>query len=124
MPVRLESLLFFLAVSVLGCSESLGPNGEQLVQIQDNTFAPASKSITPGQTVMWQWGGGNQHNVTWVAQNGPPASPTQSAGTYARAFDAAGTYAYYCTIHGTPTSGMYGTVTVKGSSGGGSYAVR
>jgi plastocyanin len=82
------------------------------VNVLDDEFEPGTLSVDVGTTVTWSWLGINQHNVTWVVQ-GAPASPTQTSGTYARTFDAAGAFAYYCTIHGTPTSGMRGSVTVQ-----------
>ena len=39
-------------------------------------------------------------------------SGNRSSGTYTRAFATAGTFPYHCTIHGSATSGMRGTVTV------------
>ena len=32
--------------------------------------------------------------------------------TYSHVFDQPGTYAYFCTIHGTATAGMIGTIVV------------
>ena len=36
-----------------------------------------------------------------------------SSGTFQHAFTTAGTYVYYCKIHGTPTSGMRATIVVQ-----------
>ncbi len=108
--------LFFAS----GCSgDSSGPNNtnQSVVGVEDNSFSPSSRAASVGQTVAWAWRGNNQHNVTWVGADGPAASATQSSGSYARTFGVAGTFNYYCTIHGTPTAGMHGSVVV--SSGGG-----
>jgi plastocyanin len=75
-----------------------------------NVFTPTSTNINVGDQVLWTWAGGT-HNVTstnsvWAA------SPTMSGGTFANTFNTAGTYFYYCTIHGTPTSGMKGAIVV------------
>ena len=77
-----------------------------------NVFNPTSTSISVNDQVLWTWFGATGHNVTstngaWVA------SPTQSNGkTFTNTFTAAGTYFFYCTIHGTPTSGMKGGIVV------------
>ena len=109
LSVRRSLPALFLAGLGLGlwsCGESLGPNGEQLVTVENNDFDPGSKAISVGQTVLWQWAAGSAgHNVTWVNQSGTGNSATQSTGTYSRTFDTAGTYDYYCTIHGLSMSG-------------------
>lgn len=106
-------LLTGLGLALFSCSEALGPNGEKIVKVEDNEFEPGSKTVAAGETVLWQWGGSNPHNVTWVDQSGTGNSATQSSGTYSRSFSAAGTYDYYCTIHGTATTGMHGSVVVQ-----------
>ncbi len=116
LPVRrsLPALLLLgAAVAVLSCGDSLGPNGEKIVNVNDNAFSPATQTIAAGETVLWQWKGANQHNVTWVTTSGTGNSATQSTGTYSRNFSAAGAYDYYCTIHGTATTGMRGSVVVQ-----------
>jgi plastocyanin len=103
-----------LAALALGCGgESLGPNGEKIVKVEDSDFNPDTKTLTVGQTVLWQWTDQLGHNVTWVAQSGTGNSSTKSTGSYTRGFSAAGTYDYYCTIHGTPTSGMHASIVVQ-----------
>lgn len=94
-----------------GCGEPAAP--EDGVNVRDDSFDPGNLSVAAGTTVTWNWVGGNQHNVTWVAAGGPAPSTTQTSGSYTRAFSAAGTYQYYCTVHGSPTSGMRGVVTVQ-----------
>lgn len=86
--------------------------GEGAVAIGDNFFAPSSLSVARGAggaVVTWTWGGTRLHNVTF--DDGGGTSPSQSGGTYTRTFTAAGTYTYYCSIHGR--SVMSGSVTVQ-----------
>jgi plastocyanin len=104
--------LMLLALVAAACSDSSGPGAQGDIEVRDNTFSPSGFSTTAGSTVTWDWTGATPHNVTWVGAGAPGPSPTQTTGTYQRTFDAAGTYDYYCTIHGTPTTGMRGTVTV------------
>jgi len=109
------TLTLIVAVLVVGAcsSDTSGPSQNQTtVNVNDDSFAPGALTVTTGATVTWDWKGGNPHNVTWVGAGAPAASATQTTGTYQRTFSAAGTYDYYCTVHGTPTSGMRGSVTV------------
>ena len=85
-------------------------------------FTPSATTVAKGSTVTWTFnscagdGYGGQtcvdHNVTWDDGTTPP-SATQSSGSYVRTFANAGTYSYHCSIHGTATSGMRGSVTVQ-----------
>lgn len=82
-----------------------------------NTFAPGSVTIHVGDTVKWTNVGGVGHTVTsagsnWTKDDPIPVQTTTT--TYS--FTKAGTYRYYCKTHGTPTSGMRGTVVVVGSN--------
>lgn len=51
--------------------------------------------------------------MTWVVTTGTGNSATQASGTYTRDFSTTGSYDYYCSVHGTATSGMRGTVAVQ-----------
>jgi len=106
-------LLTGLAFTALSCSDTTEPPAGATVQVVDNSFNPTSATVAAGGTVTWQWAGSAQHNVTWVNQSGTSDSPTQTTGTYTRNFSAAGTYDYFCSLHGTATTGMQGTVTVQ-----------
>ena len=77
------------------------------------TFSPSSKSVTAGTFVKFSWAGGT-HNVTWDPGDptGPTDSPTQSSGSFTVRLTTTGTYGFHCSIHGSPGSGMFGTITV------------
>lgn len=91
-----------------GTGSNSGASTSSSVSVGNDFFTPASTAVAPGTTVTWTWNsGGVQHNVTF---DDGQKSPTQGSGTYTRAFAAAGTYNYHCTIHG---AAMSGTVTVK-----------
>jgi len=86
------------------------------VDVLDNlTFNPNSIIVSSGATVTWTWQGGEVHTVTWVsAVAGLPNSPDQATGTHEVTMPtAAGQFDYYCALHGSPTSGMRGTVQVQ-----------
>lgn len=107
-------LLAGVTLTVLSCGDSAGPNGANTVSVKNNAFDPATLNVAVGQSVTWQWtAGSNPHNVTWVDQSGTGNSATQSSGTYSRTFSAAGTFNYFCSLHGTATSGMRGSVVVQ-----------
>ena len=75
------------------------------VTVQDNSYAPSNLTVPPGTTVTWTWAGSNYaaHSVTFT--DGVNSSQTQSTGTHTRTFSTAGTYGYYCDVHGTSMSG-------------------
>jgi plastocyanin len=82
------------------------------VTITNNTFDPASVTVSVGQSVTWTWNacssdgyGGNMctdHNVTF---DDGVASSTKSEGSWSRNFAKAGTYPYHCSVHGSYMSG-------------------
>ena len=99
-----------------------GCNGVQAkIQINGSTaaFSPATVTIDPGQPVCWTWSGTvDQHNIKGndgSFTSGPPAN----AGNFQKTFTTPGTYLFHCQVHGTPTSGMRGTIIVRGAAGAG-----
>ncbi len=105
-------------MSTPGTDGAVAPNGESVtVQVIDNSFRLAELTITAGTEVMFENRGRNDHNVL------PKGDPTGAAwgvqkeqfapgASYAHVFTEPGTYAYYCSIHGTDAVGMVGTITV------------
>jgi len=94
----------------------------QRVLAVDNEFRPQSLTVPAGTEVVFENTGRLDHNV--VPVNDPTASEWgvlevdfAPADTYSHVFTTPGTYAYYCTIHGSPTAGMRGTVVVTESDG-------
>jgi len=86
------------------------------------TFSPAARTVPGGTTVTWTNDSGVLHNVTWTDASGRNAALAGdgtgdlgdfSSGSHTRLFNTPGTYNFYCTIHGTPTSGMHGSITVQ-----------
>ncbi|MEO6057822.1 MAG: hypothetical protein ABIQ49_13385 [Gemmatimonadales bacterium] len=107
--------LGLLVAAGCGGDDSSGPGPEPqpgAVSVRDNFFQPANATVTltDGKAeVVWDWGGSNQHNVTFDA--GPPNSATQSSGSFSRSFTEAGRFTYYCTVHGRDV--MSGAVDVQ-----------
>jgi plastocyanin len=99
-----------------GSDTTTGPSGND-VTVGNNFFMPANLSVATGATVTWSWAMGDvDHQIAFV--DGAPGSPKQSSGTFQRTFSSAGTYSYFCTVHGAGV--MSGTITVGsgGSTGG------
>lgn len=98
--------------------ETFAPNGEVVeVKAIDNNFVQQSVTVVAGTEVKWLNNGRNAHNV--VPENDPQATTWgvldadfEPKDTYSYVFTTPGTYQYYCTIHGTATAGMFGTIVV------------
>jgi plastocyanin len=109
--MRRSLVIIALALALGACSDSTAADPDT-IEVRDNSFGPSNLTVAVNTTVTWDWTGSAAHNVTWAAGT-PAASATQSSGSYTRNFAAAGTFEYYCSIHGTPTTGMRGTVVVE-----------
>lgn len=113
--VSAVSIPLLLVGSLVACGSDspAEPTDPNTVNVGDNFFNPSTLQSSPGTTVTWVWIGGEPHDVTWVTA-GLPNSATQTSGTHQVTMPAtAGDYDYYCTLHGSPTSGMRGTVRVQ-----------
>lgn len=116
-----------LGVVVAGaCSDSYGtgngndggggPSANQ-VFMQSTAFNPSTRTVATGTTVTWSNKDGFAHTVT--SSSVPSGAQSFSSGnlgggaTFQVTFSTAGTYQYFCSIHGTATSGMRGTVVVQ-----------
>ena len=89
-------------------------SGTVAVQALDNRFEAKSIAITAGSTVTWTNDGSNSHDVVPAEGSGFGVKPAdfKPDATYSATFSTPGTYAYYCSLHGTATRGMTGTVVV------------
>ena len=86
------------------------------VEVRNNTFAPTSVTINTGGTVLWVWPqGSQQHNIAPAPPGTKPSSTAVRNGptSYEEVFNQAGTYRYFCEVHGTATGGMSGQVVVQ-----------
>ena len=79
-------------------------------------------TVAINETVTWDNNsGGIQHDVVFntpsaalaVGNGGQGNIPLHTQGANQRRFAAAGSYPFHCTVHGTPTTGMRGTVVVQ-----------
>jgi plastocyanin len=95
---------------------------EQPVVAIDNNFLPQNLTVTAGTKVTFTNRGRNPHNIVPVGNPARADEPATTWGAldtqfqpkalYSYVFDRTGTFAYYCTIHGSPKGGMFGTITV------------
>ena len=86
------------------------PPTTHFVSMGDDFFAPALVTISVGDTTRWTNGGDDRHTTTSV--DGLWDSLDLKIGaSYSQTFPVAGTFQYFCTIHG---SKMQATVIVQG----------
>jgi len=87
--------------------------GGATVKLANFAFAPKEITIKAGTEVTWDFADGLPHTVS-SAPGAPAAfeSGQKTGGDFKFTFSAAGTYQYYCKLHGQPGSGMAGTVIV------------
>lgn len=92
------------------------------VDVQDNAYSPAEIEIDAGDTVHWTQTGNSGHSVTaedgsFDSHPGCPGDCMANGDEFEHTFDEAGTFEYYCRIHGANGGAMRGTVTVQGEEG-------
>ena len=80
------------------------------VSMWDDFFAPASVTISVDDTIRWTNGGDDRHTTTsydglWDSRD------LKIGASYSQTFPVAGTFQYFCTIHGGK---MQATVIVQG----------
>ena len=93
------------------------PGSGQVVAIQslDNAFRPDRVEIAAGTEVVWTNVGRNGHDIEAADGSwGVGKELFRPGETFSHVFTEPGEVSYYCTIHGTPTAGMTGTVVVTG----------
>lgn len=80
----------------------------------DNSFRPDRIEIAVGVEVRWQNLGLNDHDVLSVRGDdwGVDIDGFAPGSEYAHVFDSPGEYHYFCSIHGTQSIGMNGTIVV------------
>lgn len=89
-------------------------SGKVTVAAEDNNFVPQTITVTQGTEITFVNDGRNQHNVIKVEKTPfeVETSSFEPGESYVWTATEPGTYRYYCSIHGTATAGMTGTVQV------------
>ena len=80
------------------------------------SFSPSTLNIQAGDTVTWTNSGGI-HTVNADDGSFDSGAPANSW-VFSHTFNAAGSFGYYCEVHGSPTGGMRGVVNVTGGASG------
>jgi plastocyanin len=116
----MAALLLLLLVAA-GCTSddsTRAASGAPVVTVEakDNSFSPERIEIARGTSVRWVNVGRNAHNVLHVEGDdfGVKTSKFRPGDEYTHRFDKPGTYSYWCSLHGSRTRGMVGTITVSG----------
>lgn len=80
----------------------------------DNSFRPGQVTVAAGTTVVWTNRGRSDHDVLPADGDawGVEADGFGHGESYRHRFTEPGTYPYHCSLHGTPTKGMVGTIIV------------
>lgn len=82
------------------------PGSGTVCLVSGNHFSPSQISVAPGTSITFNNVSGTTHNVTFTTTGAPASVPDFASGTRVVAFPTAGTYNYYCTIHGQSMSGV------------------
>jgi len=96
-------------------TEQPPPSTDANVAVINNSFSPASLTISAGTTVVWTWNSSAQNHNVAPAASEPARSgnPVNGPHTYQYTFNTPGTFVYFCEVHGTATAGMRGTIIVQ-----------
>jgi len=114
--------LFAMVVVAVACSDnsSTAPvttPGANQVFMQGSAFNPATRTVAAGTTIEFVNKDGLVHTATSSSvPAGASAFTTGSLslnGTASVTLSIPGTYQYYCVFHGSPGSGMRGTIVVN-----------
>lgn len=114
---KVAGVLLLLSPTAIAIAATADEGGRATadVTLASNAFTPKNISIAPGDTVHWHATDGI-HNVKLDDGSYLSGDPTSNLDA-SRTFPTAGTFAYYCQVHGGKNgAGMSGTVTV-GTSG-------
>jgi plastocyanin len=123
-PAVAATLALGLGLAACGGSSGSGASSEDTlapvqsgavtVTAEDNNFVPQTITVAEGTEITFTNDGRNQHNV--IAVEDTPFSVETASFEPGESFtwkaSKPGTYRYYCSIHGTATAGMTGTIQV------------
>jgi len=107
--------LFATAAVVLQCfaivPSSVAATAIVLVGSGGNVFVPAVTNINAGDQVTWNWVS-SFHSTTSTNSSWPDTGLKNSGFSFSHTFPTGGAFFYFCTQHGTPTTGMKGAIFV------------
>jgi plastocyanin len=91
-----------------------GGGRSSTITVGNDFFSPTPDTVSAGQ-VTFSWATpSNGHNLTWDSGPGslPASTGVITSGTRVVTVQA-GTYQYHCAVHGSPGTGMHGTLVVQ-----------
>jgi plastocyanin len=110
----------FTATATIGlppapATANVSVRSNSFVSAKNSTSNPAVDTVAVGGAVTWTWAPpANPHNVTSTGTPEFTGQPTVvDPPPFTVTFSSPGTYNYYCTLHGLPTSGMRGRIVVR-----------
>ncbi len=107
------------ALAAAAASLALAPGAHAattVIETRDVVYSPESATVKVGEKVTWTNTGKAPHNV--VSTDGTLDSGNMDPGvSWSYTPTKAGTLSYYCTYHGTATSGMRATLVVAAAAG-------
>jgi plastocyanin len=130
---RLLSSILLVAVTLVACSDgddsgasdvTIGDDfvdhqGQDalVITVRDNSFDDQHVVVSAGTEITFDNKGRNAHNALPVEDGAFEEVPTedlQPGDAATVTFDEPGEYPYYCSLHGTESAGMVGTIVVAG----------
>ena len=91
-------------------------SGSGKVTVGDNYFKPGDLEVAAGTKITWTNTGKVLHSVTPDKGKKFGTKELSRGKSYSYTFKKPGTYAYYCTFHGSPGKGQHGTIVVKAAT--------
>ena len=82
------------------------------VDVVDNNFQPGYITVSAGTNVTFANRGHNRHNEVSVGDGFKSSGLLGDGDSWKVTFDEVGDFPLYCSLHGTPTSGMTGGIRV------------
>lgn len=94
-------------------------DGEQVeVVMKDNVYVPQTLTVDPGTVVVWENEGRSNHNVIPDKKStGWKSKIIKPGRAFAQELTEPGAIGYFCSLHGAPGKGMYGTLIVRNPDG-------
>lgn len=113
MKIRLS--LATVAVAALALAVPASAGVPQTVGVEDDVFDPDITNQGVTLSVTWEWADDvvNEHNVRQDDRLFRSGNPTDDPAESFELFPSAGTYHYYCEVHGSQAGGMDGKLRVS-----------
>lgn len=104
-----------LGMSLLDAETAVAAGAHHVVTVgaTGHLFSPQVLNISPGDSVTFTNAGNGYHDA--VSDDGTTfttGTPSNAAWSHTFSFPKPGRFGYYCTQHGGPGQGMYGTINV------------